>query len=105
MDFSLSATVLTKDLFAAAGRLVAGRGETVDLPFLKQVAARAPKGAREKPLHETPHAEAVLEAFDAPALSSLVGNEECRATVADTLAEVRFPYAVWEEVEALRRED
>ncbi|MGZ6142222.1 MAG: HD-GYP domain-containing protein [Myxococcales bacterium] len=105
MVFTLSGTVLTKDLYAADGRLVASRGEIIDLDSLKDVAARAPKGVRERPLFETPHAEEVLEAFDAPALQHLVGSEETRALAADALAEVRFPQAVWDELEALRRED
>jgi HD-GYP domain-containing protein (c-di-GMP phosphodiesterase class II) len=105
MGFSLSGTVLTKDLFAADGRLVASRGSLVDLQFIKDVAARAPRGLRERPLHETTAAESVLEAFESGALTHLVGSEECRALVADTLSEVRFPQPVWEELEALRRED
>ena len=105
MAFTLSGTVLTKDLYAADGRLVASRGEIIDLDSVKDVASRAPRGARERPLFETPHAEEVLEAFEAPALHHLVGTEETRALAADALVEVRFPQAVWEELEALRRED
>src|SRR3989442_14842073 len=104
MDFDLSGTVLTRDLFAADGRLVASRGAIVDLAFVKEVAACAPTGLRERPLHETPAAEAILEAFESPALQHLVGNEASRVLVADTLSDVRFPQAVWEELEALRRE-
>ena len=105
MDFSLAGTVLTKDVFAADGRLVASRGEIVDLPLLREVASRAPRTGREKPLFETSSAESVLEAFEAPALSNLVGTEASRALVADALSEVRFPQGVWDELEALRRED
>jgi HD-GYP domain-containing protein (c-di-GMP phosphodiesterase class II) len=105
MEFSLAGTVLTKDVFAADGRLIASRGEIVDLALLRDVASRAPRGVREKPLFETSTAEAVLEAFEAPALSNLVGTESTRALVADALSEVRFPQEVWDELEALRRED
>lgn len=105
MEFSLAGTVLTKDVFAADGRLVASRGEIVDLALLRDVASRAPRGGREKPLFETTAAEAVLEAFEAPALSNLIGAERTRALVADALSEVRFPQQVWDELEALRRED
>ena len=66
MEFSLSGTVLTKDLVAADGQLVASRGEIVDLGTLKDVAAKAPRGVREKPLFETECSQAVLEAFEAP---------------------------------------
>ena len=105
MSFSMSGTVLTHDLFAANGTLIASRGEVVDLPYLKEVAARAKRGARERPLHETPLADAVLEAFDEPALAHLVGGDQARGNVADALSEVRFPQAVWDELELLRRED
>src|SRR5437764_1418779 len=47
MVFSLSGTVLSKDLFAADGRLVAGRGEIVDLECLRHVSSLAPRGPRE----------------------------------------------------------
>ena len=105
MSFSMSGTVLTRDLFAANGALIAARGEIIDLPYLKEVASRALRGARERPLHETPLADAVLEAFEEPALAHLIGSDEARAWVADALAEVRFPQAVWDELELLRRED
>jgi len=105
MEFSLSGMVLTKDLYAADGRLIASRGEVVDLDSLKETATRAPKGVRERPLFETNHAEGVLEAFEAQALQNLVGSEERRALAADALAEVRFPQMVWDELEALRRDD
>ena len=105
MELSLSGTVLTRDLFAADGRLVASRGQIIDLAFLKQVAAAAPRGVREKALHETQAAEGVLEAFESPALRYLTGDDSTRALVADALSEVRFPAAIWEELEALRRED
>src|SRR5437016_1228539 len=48
MEFSLSGMVLTKDLYAADGRLIASRSEVVDLDSLKEMAARAPKGVRER---------------------------------------------------------
>lgn len=105
MQFSLSRTVLTKDLVAADGRLVASRGETVDLAFLEELATKAPRGVRERPLFETALAESVLEAFDESPLQSLMAGETSLAPVADALAEVRFPQPVWEELEALRRED
>lgn len=105
MDFSLTGTVLTRDLFSADGRLVASRGEIVDLGRLKEVAARAPRGVRERPLFETTCAQGVLEAFEAPALQYLVGSEELRALAADVLTEVRFPQAVWDEMDALKRDD
>ena len=68
MDFSLSVTVLTKDLFAADGRLVASRGEAIDLQVLKDVAARSPMNLYERPLHDTPVADSVLEALESPLL-------------------------------------
>jgi len=105
MDFSLSGTVLTRDLFSADGRLVASRGEIVDLAKLKEVAAKAPRQQRERPLFETPCAEGVLEAFEAPSLQYLVGSEGLRALAADVLTDVRFPQEVWDEMEALKRDD
>ena len=105
MELSLSGTVLTKDLYAADGRLVASRGEIVDLESIKALAARAPRGIHERPLFETPHADEVFEAFEAGPLRHLTGGQAMRAQVADALAEVRFPQPVWEELEALRRED
>jgi len=105
MKFSLSGTVLTKDLVAADGRLLASRGEFVDLASLKNLAAKAPRGLRERPLFETPLAESVLEAFDESPLRHLIGGERGRASAADALAEVRFPQPVWDELEALRMED
>jgi HD-GYP domain-containing protein (c-di-GMP phosphodiesterase class II) len=105
MQFSLSGTVLAKDLYSADGRLVAGRGEIIDLECLKHVASLAPRGLKERPLFETALAEPVLEAFDAAPLANLVGGDPRRAQVADVLAEVRFPQQIWNEVEALRNED
>ncbi len=105
MSVSMSGTVLTRDLFRADGTLIASRGEIVDLPYLKHVAACACRGARERPLHETALADAVLEAFEEPALKHLVGSDEARACVADAICDVRFPQAVWDELELLRRED
>ena len=40
-DFTLAGAVLTRDLHAASGKLVASRGEIVDLARLKEVASRA----------------------------------------------------------------
>jgi hypothetical protein len=83
MDFSLSGTVLTRDLFSADGRLVASRGEIVDLGRLKEVAASAPRNVRERPLFETPCAQAILEAFEAAPLQYVVGTEDVRALAAE----------------------
>jgi hypothetical protein len=105
MELGLSGTVLTRDLVSADGRLVASRGEVVDLTTLKDVAGRAPRGQRERPLFETTHAEAVLEAFDSAALQHLAGREAMRALAADVLADVRFPQPIWDELEALRHQD
>jgi HD-GYP domain-containing protein (c-di-GMP phosphodiesterase class II) len=105
MESALSGTVLARDLIAADGRLVAGRGEMVDLECLRHVSSLAPRGLRERPLFETSIAEPVLEAFDAVALRHLVGDEARRGQVADVLAEVRFPQPIWDEVEALRDAD
>lgn len=105
MDFSLSGTVLTRDLVSADGRLIASRGEIVDLGRLKDMAAKAPRDLHERPLFETTCADAVLEAFEAPALQFVVGTEGLRALAADVLSEVRFPQEVWGELEALKRDD
>ncbi len=105
MDFSLSGTVLTRDLVSADGRVVASRGEIVDLARLKDAAAKAPGETRERPLFETTCAQAVLEAFEVPALQFVVGTEGLRALAADVLSDVRFPEQVWDEMEALHRED
>ena len=105
MELGHSGTVLTKDLFAADGRRVASRGEIVDLPLLKEIAGRAPRGIRERPLFETTHAQTLLEALEAPALLHLAGSEASRALAADALSEVRFPQPVWDEQEALRQQD
>ena len=105
MSFSMAGTVLTRDLYAADGRLLASRGEVIDLPYLKDACSKVPRGVRERPLHETPLADAVLEAFEAPALAHLVGSDSARANTADAISDVRFPQAVWDELELLRRED
>jgi HD-GYP domain-containing protein (c-di-GMP phosphodiesterase class II) len=104
-EFALSGTVLTRDLFAANGKLVASRGEIIDLARLKAIAAKASRQERQRPLHETPLANAVLDSFDAGPLNHLVVDPEARAKVADALVEVRFPEGVWEELELLQRED
>jgi HD-GYP domain-containing protein (c-di-GMP phosphodiesterase class II) len=105
MDFSLSGMVLTRDLFSADGRLVSSRGEIVDLGKLKEIAAKAPKETRDRPLSETTCADGVLEAFEAPALQYLVGSEGLRALAADVLTEVRYPQEIWDELDALKRDD
>jgi HD-GYP domain-containing protein (c-di-GMP phosphodiesterase class II) len=104
-DFALAGTVLTRDLVSASGKLVASRGEIADLGHLKEVAARAPRNARQRALHETKVSEAVLESFDAAPLQHLAGPPDARAQIADALCEVRFPDEVWEELDALREED
>jgi len=104
-DFALAGTVLTRDLVAASGKLVASRGEIADLGYLKDIAARAPRDARQRALHETKVSEAVLESFDAAPLQHLAGPPDARAQIADALCEVRFPEEVWEELDALREED
>jgi HD-GYP domain-containing protein (c-di-GMP phosphodiesterase class II) len=105
MQYSLSGTVLSKDLVTADGRVVGARGQIVGLAYLKALAARAPRGGRELPLFDTPLAESVLEAFDASPLQNLMGGESSCVLAADALAEVRFPQAIWDELEALRKED
>ena len=105
MELGHSGTVLTRDLVAADGRVIATRGEIVDLATLKDVAVKAPSDLHEKPLFATTHAESVLEAFDAPALLHLAGNEPTRALAADVLADVRFPQPVWDELESMRQQD
>jgi len=104
-DYALSGSVLTRDLHAANGKLVAARGEIIDLARLKAVASRAVKQDRQRPLHETPLADAVLEAFDAPPLNHFVVDPDARAKVADALVEIRFPDGVWDELDLLRSED
>ena len=105
MDTSLAGTILTRDLVAADGRIVASHGQVVDLNYLREVAARAPKGLRQQPLAETTIADALLEALEAPALQHLIGSEQNRAQVADVLADIRFPQEVWDELESLRSDD
>ena len=104
-QFALAGTVLTRDLVAADGKLVASRGEIVDLAYLKETAARAPRDPRVRALHDTAVSDAVLEAFDAAPLQHLAGPPDARAQIADALCEVRFPDAVWEEVCALQEQD
>jgi HD-GYP domain-containing protein (c-di-GMP phosphodiesterase class II) len=104
-EFALAGTVLTRDLVAASGQLVASRGEIADIGFLKEVAARAPKDVKQRALHETPVSDAVLESFDAAPLQHLAGPPDARAQIADALCEVRFPDAVWQELDALRADD
>src|SRR5256885_6383078 len=104
-DFTLAGTVLTRDLHAANGKLVASRGEIIDLARLKEAGARAAKQEKQRPLHETPLADAVLEAFDAAPLNHFVVDPDARAKVADALVEIRFPDGVWDELELLRSDD
>jgi HD-GYP domain-containing protein (c-di-GMP phosphodiesterase class II) len=104
-EFALAGTVLTRDLVAADGKLVASRGEIVDLAYLKETAARAPRDPRVRALHDTAVSEAVLEAFDAAPLQHFAGPPAARAQIADALCEVRFPDAVWEELSALQEQD
>jgi len=103
-EFALAGTVLTRDLVAANGKLVASRGEIANVPYLKEVAARAPRDPKTRALHETAASDAVLEAFDAAPLQHLAGPD-ARAQIADALCEVRFPDGVWDEIEALRADD
>ena len=100
-----SASALTRDLVAADGRIIATSGTLVDLHLLRDTAARAPRDQRQRALHETSIAEAVFESFDAAALVHLVGSADGRAQAANSVAEVRFPDAVWEELDLLRIED
>ena len=90
---------------AADGRLVASRGERIDLTLLRELAAKAPRGVLERPLYRTMFAEPVLEAFEEPALQCLTAGATHREEIAEVLAEVRFPEAVWEELAAVRSED
>jgi hypothetical protein len=105
MEFALSGTVLAKDLVAADGRLVAARGEIVNLECLRRISSLAPRALKERPLFETAIAEPVLEAFEAEPLRHLVGDEVRRGQVADVLAAIRFPQQIWDEIEALRNDD
>ena len=104
MDSTLAGTILTRDLVAVDGRVIASQGEAVDLNYLRDVATRAPRELRLRALHETSIADAVLEAFEAPALQHLIGAQ-ARAHVADAVSGLRFPQEVWDELEQLRSED
>jgi HD-GYP domain-containing protein (c-di-GMP phosphodiesterase class II) len=105
VDTKAGGTSLTRDLVAADDRIIARQGTLIDLPFLRDVANAAPQGLLQRPLHETSIADAVFDAFGAPALSHLIGAPEARAQAANTVAEVRFPDAIWEELDLLRTED
>ena len=105
MQSSKSGSALTRDLIAADGRVIATSGTLVDLHLLRDTAARAPRDQRQRALYETSIADAVFEAFDAEALVHLVGSAEARAQAANSVAEVRFPDAIWEELDLLRSED
>ena len=105
MDCLLAGMILTRDVVAADGRIIASRGEVVDLDFLRELTARAPKQLRSRPLHETSIADAVLEALDAPPLEHLVNPSQARGQIADALADVRFPDEIWAELESLRLDD
>lgn len=105
MHCLLAGTVLTRDVVAADGRVVAPKGAVVDVDYLRDVSARAPRGLRIRSLYETPLADAVLAALDAPPLEHLVAPALARGQIADALSDIRFPQEVWDELEALRRED
>ena len=60
-DFALAGTVLTRDLVAADGKLVASRGEIVDLAYLKEVAARAPRDLSDPAWQQTTSDKALAE--------------------------------------------
>ncbi|GAC1345347.1 MAG: hypothetical protein NVS2B9_19750 [Myxococcales bacterium] len=105
MKSAQRAAVLTRDLVAADGRVIARRGRNVDLDLLREVAQGAKPEQRHRPLYETSLAAAALEAFSAPALVHLVGSPEARGQAANTVAEVRFPDPIWEELDLLRTED
>jgi HD-GYP domain-containing protein (c-di-GMP phosphodiesterase class II) len=96
---------LARDLVTADGRVIAVRGRRVNLELLREVAQTAKPHQRQRPLYETSLADAALEAFAAPALTHLVGSPEARGEAANTVSEVRFPDAVWEELDLLRTED
>jgi len=104
MQSALPGIVLTRDLMAADGRKVATRGEVVDLESLRDLAARAPK-LRDRPLHQTALADAVADALDAQPLRFLLSSPESRAQVADALSDVRFPDAIWAELESMGQDD
>lgn len=104
MQSALPSIVLTRDLIAADGRQIAGRGAVIDLETLRDIAARAPK-LRDRPLHQTFLADKVADALDAEPLRYLLSTANARAQVADALSDVRFPDAVWSELEALGDED
>jgi HD-GYP domain-containing protein (c-di-GMP phosphodiesterase class II) len=105
VESAAGGSTLTRDLIAADGRIVATAGTVVDLQLLRDVAAKAPQLLRHRPLHETSFAAEVLAAFSADALVHLVGSPEAREQAANTVAEVRFPDAIWEELDLLRTED
>jgi HD-GYP domain-containing protein (c-di-GMP phosphodiesterase class II) len=105
MEFSMAGTVLTRDLVAAEGTIIAARGDVVDLQLLKDVAAGAPRGLPHVALHQTVFADDVLRALEAPALEHICFAEDLRGRIADIVSEVRLPEPVWVELEALRRED
>ena len=105
MEWTNSGTVLTRDLVAAEGSVIAARGDVIDLVLLRDMAAAAPQGQPQPALHQTPLAEDVLVALDCAALEHVCGGPELRGWLADVLSEVRFPEPVWMELEALRRED
>ncbi|HXN56641.1 MAG TPA: HD domain-containing phosphohydrolase [Myxococcales bacterium] len=106
METAQAGSSLDRDLVAADGRFVAARGRLIGLDLLREVAQAAqPNEHRHRPLYETSLAAAALEAFGAPALTHLVGTPKARGEAANTVAEVRFPDAVWEELDLLRTED
>jgi hypothetical protein len=105
METQLAGIILTRDLVAADGRVVAARGEVIDLNTLRDVASRAPKGLLSLPLAETSISDDVLDAFEVPALQALLGVQETREAVAEVLGDISFPQEIWDELEAMRSED
>jgi len=96
--------VLRRDLVTSEGRRLAARGELVDLTTLRTFVARR-EVQPELRLFRTFVAAAVLEGLDAPPLRHLVGSDAARSEVAEVLADVRFPTAVWRELELTQLQD
>jgi len=104
MESALPGIVLTRDLIAADGRRVAARGAVIDLKALREAAASAP-ALPVRPLRETAVAEAITEALEAEPFRHLLAAPGARARCAAVLEELRFPDAIWDELEALGSED
>ena len=105
MMYSMSGTVLTRDLVAAEGSVVASRGAVVDLDLLRDVAASAPKNLRQIALHQTTLGDDVLAALDVPDLQHVCGDQTMRGRLADILAEVKMPEPIWIELAQMKLED